>query len=201
MQSRHLVIATMLLSGFCFYSRPADAQTYDAFKQYSIKQNPHGQWSYVVAGALLTTKVKMCNGITKDYCWTNGGSGLEVAAAEANKTGTTIQYADVVLPPLYLDFDPTGIANVAFQWTAPTPGTAHITGNFLGVATDEGAHEVAVLHNGTVLGAYTMSTYQQKETFSFQIDVAAGDTISFESMTGNGGTSLSTGLQAKIELK
>jgi hypothetical protein len=182
-------------------ARQARAQTYDAFKQYSIRHNPHGAWSYVAAGALLTTKYKQCNGITRDYCWTNGGSGFAVAADEANKTGKTIQYLDVVLPPKYLDFDPTGIANVAFQWTAPAAGNVTVSGNFLGVATNEGSHEVAVLHNGAVLVMYTMSAYQQKNTFNLPVTVAAGDTIAFTSFTGNGGGALSTGLQAKIIVK
>ena len=194
--------ATALMSALIFAAGThAQAQTYDPFKQYSIKKNPHGAWSYVAAGQLLTTKEPQCNNITKDYCWTNGGGGLSVAADEANKTGTTIQYADVVLPPRYLDFDPTGIANVAFQWTAPSAANVTVSGNFLGVATDEGSHEVAVLHNGTVLVSYAMSAYKQKYKFNLPVTVAAGDTIAFTSFTGSGGTRLSTGLQAKIVVK
>jgi len=180
----------------------ARAQTYDAFKQYSIKHNPAGAWSYVSAGELLTTAVVKCNNITKDYCWTNGAQSFpNVAAAEANKTGTPIHYDDVNLPAGYLDFDPEGTANVAFQWTAPAAGKITISGNFLGVATDEGSHEVAILYNGTALETYTISAYQQKQTFKLHRTVAAGDTIAFTSYTGNAGGALSTGLQAKIVAK
>ena len=185
-----------------FLTIQARAQSYDAYKQFSIKQNPAGSWSYVAAGQLLTTPTKTCNNIAKDYCWTNGKSGFpNVAAVEANKTGTTLHYADVVLPAKYLDFDPQGVASVAFQWTAPASANVVVSGNFLGVATDQGSHQVAVLHNGTQIATYTISAYQQKETFSLPVTVAAGDTIAFTSYTGNGGGALSTGLQAKIVTK
>ena len=113
----------------------------------------------------------------------------------------TASYLDVILPANYLDFDPEQTADVEFVWTAPTSGAATITGNFLGVATDEGAHNVAVLHNGAALGTYAITAYQQKQTYSFKVNVAAGDTITFISYTGNNGDSLSTGMQAKITLK
>jgi hypothetical protein len=179
----------------------AHAQTYDAFKQFSIKYNPSGPWSYLAGGALLTVKDTKCNSITKDYCWTRGTGFPNIASDEANKTGTAIHYADVNLPASYLDFDPQGISNVTFQWTAPASGEVIVSGNFLGVATDEGSHEVAVLHNGAVLTQYTISAYQQKEIFKLSVTVAAGDTIGFASFTGNGGGALSTGLQAKIVVK
>jgi hypothetical protein len=180
----------------------AAAQSYNPFTQFSIKSNPAGAWSYVANGALLTAKSKTCNGVTKDFCWTNGGSGFpDVAADEANKTGQTISYADVTLPAKYLDCDPQSVSDVAFQWTAPQAGTVIVSGNFLGVAHDEGSHTVSVQHNGVALANYIMASYGQKQVFKFSQPVNRGDMISFVCETGNDGGALSTGLQAKIVYK
>jgi hypothetical protein len=194
---RHVQSAVFLAGAIAASS--AHAQGYDAFKQFSIKANPAASWSYVSNGNLLTAKVKTCNGINKDYCWTNGGNGFpDVAAVEANKTGGTLKYADVVLPAGYVDLDPENVGNVAFQWTAPEAGIVKVTGNFLGVATDEGSHTVSVQHNGISLQSFTISAYGQKEAFKATVSVNRGDMITFVSVSGNGGGALSTGLQAKI---
>jgi hypothetical protein len=180
----------------------ACAQTYNAFSQFRLSENPNQTWSYVAAGNLLTTKIKVCNGIIKDYCRTNGQTNFpNIAAFEANKTGTTINYLDVTLPARYLDLDPTGIANVGTQWTAPGPGMVRVHGNFMGVAHDEGSHTVSVQHNGVALQTFTISSYQQVENFDDLVSVNTGDSISFLSFTGNNGNSLSTGLQAEIVYK
>jgi hypothetical protein len=198
-QPRQFLAAALVLGAVACHGEKAFAQTYDAFKQFSIKDNPGEAWTYVAAGQKLTTKITTCDGMKKLYCWTNGGAALpNVAADEANKTGASVQYADVTLPASYLDLDPQGIANVGFQWTAQAAANIHVTGNFLGVASDEGSHNVAVLYNGTPLVTYTISHFQQKETFRLHLSVAPGDTIVFLSYTGNGGAALSTGLQAKI---
>jgi hypothetical protein len=198
-QPRQLLAATLVLGAIACHGEQAFAQTYDAFKQFSIKDNPSETWAYVAAGQKLTTKITACDGIKKLYCWTNGGTSFpNVAAGEANKTGASVQYADVTLPAGYLDLDPQGIASVGLQWTAPTAATIHVSGNFLGVANDEGSHNVAVLYNGTAIVTYTISHFQQKETFRLHLSVAPGDTIAFLSYTSNGGSALSTGLQAKI---
>jgi hypothetical protein len=153
------------IAGVAACGEPALAQTYDAFKQFSLKNNPNGPWSYVAAGRLLTAREAKCDALPRLYCWTNGGTSFpSVAADEANKAHTILHYADVVLPPGYLDFDPQGIATVAFQWTAPAAANVRIEGNFLGVATDEGTHNVAVLDNGVALATYTIATYQQTQT-------------------------------------
>jgi hypothetical protein len=197
--ARQLVPAALVFGAVACHGELAAAQTYDALKQFSIKDNPSETWSYVAAGQKLTSKITICGGIKKLNCWTNGGTSFpNTAADEANKTGAAVQYADVTLPASYLDLDPQGIANVGFQWTAPAAAEVHVTGNFLGVASDQGSHNVAVLYNGTALVTYTISHFQQKETFRLHLSVAAGDTIAFLSFTGNGGSALSTGLQAKI---
>ena len=198
-QPRQLLAGALVLGAVACHGEQAAAQTYDAFKQFSIKDNPSEAWSYVAAGQKLTTKFTACNEIKKLFCWTNGGTSFpNTAADEVNKTGASVEYADVTLPASYLDLDPQGIASVGFQWTAPAAATVHVTGNFLGVASDQGSHNVAVLYNGTALVTYTISHFQQKETFRLHLSVAPGDTVAFLSYTGNGGGALSTGLQAKI---
>src|ERR1700722_843634 len=48
------------------------AQTYSAYANFNLKQNPSSAWSYLVAGDLLTQKVKSCASIAKFLCWWNG---------------------------------------------------------------------------------------------------------------------------------
>ena len=200
MPRRYFVFLTALVLGMpAAHAGQVSGKVYDAFKQYSIKINPNGPWSYLTAGQVMTLRHRTCNGLKKDFCWTNNNDGYPTEAAdEINKSGKTVTYLDVVLPAKYLDFDPEQQADVAFQWSAPVAGRILISGNFLGVATDEGSHQVGVLHNGTALGTYTIAQYQQKQSFKFAVTVAAGDTVSFVSYTGNNGGALSTGLQARI---
>jgi hypothetical protein len=198
-QARRLAAAALVLGAVAFHGERAAAQSYDAFKQFSIKDNPSEAWSYLAAGQKLTAKSTTCDAIKKLFCWTNGGTAFpNIASGEANKTGAGAQYADVTLPANYLELNPQGIASVELRWTAPAAATVHVSGNFLGVASDEASHNVAVLYNGTPLVTYTISRFQQKETFRLHLSVAAGDTIAFATYTANGGAALSTGLQAKI---
>ncbi|HLJ68713.1 MAG TPA: hypothetical protein VKX16_15255 [Chloroflexota bacterium] len=175
----------------------AVGHSYDPFKQFSIKHNPSGAWSYVVDGSALTQPIKTCNGVKRVYCWTNGQSYPDAAAVEANKTGKTVSFQSIVLPPDYLDMDPENNPNVGFQWAAPKAGTFTVSGNFLGVDTGEVPHSVEILHNGASIYANTISSYGEEDSFDLQVSVEKGDTISFLNET-NGPNALSTGLQAAI---
>lgn len=188
-------MAAGLLGG----AESASAQTFDAFKEFKLKDNPNGDWSYLFAGQLLTTKLKACGGVTKFQCWWNDGQEPDSSVVGANKSGTTLSFETINLPPKHLLLDPESNADVSAQWTAPSAGSVEVTGNFLGVDTNEASHSVAILHNGTALKTFTMSAYQQESKFHLAFQVAAGDTISFASYT-NGWTNLSTGLQATIKL-
>jgi hypothetical protein len=180
-------------------SGPASAQTYDAYKNFNLKKNPDGAWSYLVAGDLLSTKLPSCASISKFICWWNDGNEPDSAVVGANKTGMAISWATITLPAKYLVLDPESNNNVAVQWTAPAAGTLEVTGNFLGADHDEASHTVAILQNTTTLKSYTISSYGQKEKFHLSVQVDEGDTISFVSYT-NGWTYLSTGLQANLTL-
>ena len=80
--------ASLGLGAVALHGERAAAQTYDAFKQFSIKDNPSETWTYVAAGQKLTDKITICDEIKKLNCWTNGGTSFpNTAAAEANKTG------------------------------------------------------------------------------------------------------------------
>jgi len=181
----------------CLAGNPASAQVYNAYKQFRLKANPNGDWSYLAAGELLTQKIKTCANVAKFECWWNGGSFPNSAIIGANKSGMTVDFDTIVLPADYLDLDPENLSDVTLQWTAVAAGTVLVHGNFLGVDTNEASHNLAILHNGTAVKSFTISAYQQEEKFHLMIPVAPGDTISFASYT-NGATYLSTGLQATI---
>lgn len=122
------------------------------------------------------------------------------AIVGANKSGSTVSFYTIVLPAKYMILDPENLSDVTVQWTASSSGEVRVTGNFLGVDTNEQSHNVAVLHNGEAIKSFTIGQYQQKDAFALTVDVAARDTISFASYT-NGYAYLSTGLQAAITLK
>ena len=117
MRFKHIAFGvTIALAAPFLQANQARAATYDAFKQYSIKVNPSGPWSYRAAGQLLPLKHTKCNALKKDYCWTNNNDGYPTEAAdEANKSGKTASYLDVILPANYLDFDPEQTADVELQ--------------------------------------------------------------------------------------
>ncbi len=197
-------VAKLLALGAVFaltlQAQPVMAQKMDAWKQFSLKQNPNGQWSYLAAGELQTKTLKKCGNVKRLLCWWNGGQVPNSAVVGANKSGSTVSFYTIVLPAKYLLLDPENLSDVAVQWTASSTGTVRVTGNFLGVDTNEQSHDVAVLHDGVAVKSFTIGQYQQQVPFAVTVDVAPGDTISFASYT-NGYAYLSTGLQAEITIK
>jgi len=172
-------------------------QSYDAYKNFTLKNNPNGAWSYLVAGSPLNDPVE-CENNKKFPCWWNDEQLPDSAIVGANKAGQSISYYTIILPPKYLVLDPESLDDVAVQWTAPSAGSVDVTGNFLAVDQDEASHTVAILHNTSTLKSYTISAYGQKEKFHLKVQVKNGDTISFVNYSGGQTDYLSTGLQAKL---
>jgi hypothetical protein len=176
----------------------ASAQSYNAYGQFKLKHNPNGAWSYLTAGSPLATKLPDCANLSNFNCWWNKGSFPDSAIIGAATKHAAVSYETIVLPPKYLALDPESVGDVTVQWTAPSAGQVLVSGNFLGVDTNEASHTTAVLHNGVTLKTFTIATYQQKAKFHLTVTVAAGDTIGFASYTPGGYSYLTTGLQAKI---
>jgi len=194
------VLAGTALFLFFASGGPANAATgYNAWANFKIKTNPNGPWSYLGGGALLADTIPDCVGNKKILCRWNGQQPETSCTVIANKTGGTVTYDTIVLPAKYLSLDPENVADATVQWTSPIAGTVTVSGNFLGVDTNEATHNVAVTHNGVALKTWSVSAYQQKIKFKFTVAVSVGDTIAFQSLTNNDYSYLSTGLQAVIK--
>ena len=186
---------------FGLVSAGAAARTDDAYRQFRLRHNPNGAWSYLAGGALLSTKLPDCAGVSNFNCWWNGGSLPNSAIIGAATKHAAVSYDTIVLPAATLALDPENAGDVTVLWTAASAGTVVVSGNFLGVDTNEASHMVAVLQNGVALKTFTIASYQQKVKFHLSLAVAAGDTIGFASYTPGQYAYLTTGLQVKVILQ
>jgi hypothetical protein len=190
---------TILAATATVMALPAVGQTYNPVAQFGVKHNPNGAWSYLADGMLLSKTLKSCAGVSGFNCWWTGESQPSSGTIGGNRSADTVSYDTIRLPAHTISLDPEYASPAVVQWTAPSAGTATITGNFMGVDTDEASHSVAVLHDGTALATYTVAHYQQKQKFRFTVAVQSGDTIGFANYA-QGWTYLTTGLQARIAL-
>jgi hypothetical protein len=177
----------------------ARATTYNAVNDFSIASNPNGVWSYLVSGAPLSTSGHNYGGGQSglDYWW----SAQPVPNSEAifkNVTGSPTQLLTIVLPPGYLGMDPEAASNVDLRFTVPSTGNYSISGNFLGIDTNEQSHPVEILDGGTAIFNGTISSYGQTDPFSLSETLTAGTVIDFENLTGSSFYYLSTGLELNI---
>ena len=198
---RPTLIAALTLVSLCLPPHGASAQSFEAYDQFRLHHNPNGAWRYLAGGVILPGKLVNCANITGYNCWWNMGSEPSSAIVGAAEKHAAVSYDTIVLPAGYIALDSENVGDSTVEWTAPSPGKAVISGNFLGVDTNEASHSVGVLHNGASLKTFTISAYQQKAKFHLSVTVAAGDTITFSSFSPNGYAYLTTGLQVKITLQ
>jgi len=190
----------------CAQSLYADTD-YNIVTGFSATTNPNGVWTYQLNGASYTDSQGSSNPIGAGLPgWWNGGSVPDSLLILQNVTGSTVSYLTINDPTGTLWLDPES-GNVSVVFTAPLTGTYNITGDFLGIDTGENSHPVEILEDGTtVLYNGTISSYGGEDSFSgvsdlTDISLNAGDTITFEVLTGSSGCTycnLSTGLQGDI---
>jgi hypothetical protein len=196
--------AVSLLALAVFTTTAASAAiTSNAVGQFSLKANPHGQWSYQAGGEPLSVSVP------RDFCgsrklkaWTNGGTppggGAGVAGNKSAPATACSSNSSVIVPSESLSLDPEGLPNVAVVWTAKRSGTYRVSGEFVGDDTSEIGHPVGIFQNGRLIYANSISSYGQSDSFNFTVSAAKGDTVSFAVFTSGSGGHLSTGLQATL---
>jgi hypothetical protein len=189
-----------------FIAAPAQATTYD------VVTAPGGPISYSAAGTANLTSSTDMNTLP---AWSNQQAIPDTAYVVLNTTGATVNYSNTVnLPGGYLGLDPQSIANVAVNFLAPSAGVYQITGNFLGIDVGEYLHPVEIVTSAdpsTSLFSGTIGSYGAKDSFNFDVTLAANETLSFLVESGNpsgpgacdafgaqGFCNLSTGLQAQI---
>ncbi len=172
-----LVAAVLSLSAFGLAT-----SSYDAVKDFALSTNPNGQWSYLYNNALMKTSINATTS-TGQVAWQ-----AEVLDGYAIQVGTILGSSPFVynlgngdtfnFPTDHLYMSPW-LGNVAVRFTAPSAGQYAVTGDFLGIETEQAAHPVEILVNGSPVMTMTLSTFNQKIPFSFTQTVKAGDTIDF----------------------
>jgi len=168
--------------------------------EFSINNgNPNGAWTYLSNGTSLNTQVTATGGNPGLISWSNGGTTVpNIVFVEKNITGSTIVSGTAHIPTDHLDLDPQGLPNVTVRFTASTSGMYLISGDFLGLDSQELSHAVQILDNGTVIFNGTIASFNQSLSFNLTETLNAGDTIDFVSKTGASYNDLGTGLAATV---
>jgi len=196
------VIITGIPSGVTFDSNGtlAPPVSDNVVTEFSINNgNPNGVWTYLSNGTRLNTPVAVTGGNSGLISWSNDGTTVpNIAAVEKNITGGTIVSGTVHIPTDHLDLDPQGLPNVAVRFTAPTAGMYLISGDFLGIDSQELSHSVQILDDGTAVFNGKIDTFNESVPFGLIETLNAGDTIDFVSKTGASYNNLGTGLAATV---
>jgi uncharacterized protein (TIGR03437 family) len=185
-------------------SLSALAQTkssYDAVKDFALSTNPNGQWSYLYDNALMKMSIN-ATASTGQVAWQ-----AEVLDGYAIQVGTILGSSpfdfnlgngdEYDFPTDHLYLSPW-LGNVAVRFTAPSSGQYTVTGDFLGIETQQASHPVEILVNGSSVLMMTLSTFNQKLPFSFTQTVKAGDTIDFVNVGSSAQLGYLTGVTATI---
>jgi hypothetical protein len=210
---RGIVALKILCFAFLVATCPGTARADSAFVQFSLVNNPSGNWSYGLTPT-LGGSFQLYNsssnfpglGLGPPYgtlpVW-NTPSNLSPFLG-ANTFGTQIlpcPSCSMNIPPGFLILSPEFLGNLSvLRWTAPSAGTYTISGLFQGV--DFQPHpttDTHILHNGIAVYSNFLNTFAVPQNFSLQLQLNAGDTIDFA--VGSGGDFLSndsTGLVANI---
>lgn len=179
------------------------APIYDAVQDFSGTSNPNGAWSYLSSAnnnALMTTSFTPVAGSTAGWISGTSYSPPNTAQIVKNTSNSTLSYFNTVVQPVNLLRIDGEVYNATVRWTAPTAGNWTISGLFQGIDTNEGAHNVEILENSSVviMGPSGINLYGAQAAFNSTLFLNAGATIDFIQLTGNGGNFLSTGLSATI---
>jgi hypothetical protein len=171
---------------------------YDAVKNYSIRGNPNGPWSYL-SGILLPHKANSVQGIKRLLVWYSSlqpccNNGYVVR----NTTGATADVLTIVSPVDHLWFDPQSNPAITVRFQAPKAGLYVFSGDFLGIDTNEVSHSVLIMNNGTQVFGGTIASFGQSLPYQLKLTLAVGDTIDFICQTGATLNDLSTGLAVKV---
>lgn len=186
------------------------ARFFDAVNDFSIASNPNGAWSYgdsqLSGFALLTSPLpaSTCTTPPGGECWTNGQSFPSTTSIIHNTTPNTLVYNGTILqPPNVLNLAvQSGFPTVRF--VSPATDNYNIAGQFTRIDTQPNPVNVSIGHNlttsggTTVFSAFAFNDPFNPQTFSFNISLAAGDTLDFIANSTGNPTDDSTGLSATI---
>ncbi len=193
-------LSLVLLALGCVQSLYANS-VYNVVTGFSGASNPNGVWTYNYNGIAFTDSQSVSNfvGAGVSGWWTREAIPNSLIIIQ-NVSGSTVSYLTIRDPTSTLWLDPES-GNVSVMFAAPSAGTYHISGAFLGIDTGENAHPVEIMDNGVVIWTGTISSFGGKDSFNLSESLAAGGTLSFYVGTGSSGCyycNLSTGLTGTI---
>ena len=174
---------------------------YNVVTGFPSASNPNGVWTYQYNGTGYTDSQGFSNigGIGVPGWWTGEAIPNSLYIGQ-NVSGSTVSHLTIRDPTNTLWLDPES-GNVSVTFTAPSAGTYHIGGAFLGIDTGENSHPVEIMDNGAVIWKGTISSFGGNDSFNLSENLSAGGTITFYVGTGSSGCSycnLSTGLNGTI---
>jgi hypothetical protein len=202
---RQASFALALAASMPFIHAARATTTYDLVKDFSIKSNPNGVWTYMDS-APLAYNHKSYEGVSGLENWSNDDAYPRTVTIAKNKTGQTVSLDSgaVMLPPGYLlmDAELCGPFGAVIQFQAPVAGTYTVKGNFLSLANPEMQHNVVDIYQNSLQGDqqlfYAKAGTGKDRKFHFSVTLAAGDTLLFNA-TSNFRKGLNdVGLTAKI---
>jgi hypothetical protein len=186
---------------------PAQASTtYDMVKEFSIKKNPAGVWSYrsTLDNLPLAKSHSSCWGVAGLDCWYDHhqqpGNRTMIGI---NTTGQTVtwDHGNVIYPPGYIMIDPEHEGDGYVQFTAPVAGTYTVKGRYVPLALKE-AHKNYC--NVDRMGSVNKALWERKvdghgpKRFDLSVTLAQGDVLQFDVRRPPGKTPSYTGVTAKI---
>ena len=187
------------------------ATVWDATKDFG-PSNPNGTWSYGygVPGTSFTPDPIYnpdCALVSGQVCWTAQLSE-QLPDVAFNTTGNYLNFITVVLPPDALNVHPAWNygQDTIVAWTAPSSGLYEINGFFEALDISPSGIIGLVYRNGTqlysqeLLGppAHQPDQVGGRENFYFQLQLNAGDVISFGVNNDGSASNDTTGFNATV---
>ncbi len=174
------------LAGFAFVlaapvCQPAQAAThYDLVKDFSIKSNPNGVWTYIWNGPLAYAS-KTYGGVSKLYNWSNDVQGSAGAYIVRNETGApvTLNNGVLTIPTNYLYLNSEDdFFGVTVRFQAPVAGTYKVDGNFLGLDTHQPHSGIYIKLNGKYVFDKALPLGKPRK-FRLSLALSTGDNLDF----------------------
>jgi hypothetical protein len=186
---------------------PAEASTtYDMVKEFSIKKNPAGVWSYrsTLDNLPLAKSHSSCWGVAGLDCWydhhVQPGNRTMIGI---NTTGQTVtwDHGNVIYTPGYIMIDPEHEGDGYVQFTAPVAGTYTVKGRYVPLALKVPHKNFCYIDQ---MGSKSKDLWFSKvdshgpKRFNLSVPLAQGDMLQFEVRRPPGKNPSYTGLTAKI---
>jgi hypothetical protein len=191
----------------------ASTSPYEAGPDFTIGANPNCEFSYGNTATNAPTSTFALYPLSRanefvegvDRVYRSDSDPFRLPAVLGNRTGGTVQYADVEQESNQLNVHPgaNGERSVV-RFTAPTTGAYNIAGDFEGISTSGTSSDAVILNRTTgtvvfgpapVIGTGTLVPFNQT------VSLTQGDIIEFSvGDGGNGFNNDSTGLTATISM-